>query len=134
MNKEENFNKNSACIQGEIDRLEKLLDAKQYQGFSIQIGVNYIQNKELARHLVSQDVIVPPCRIGDKVWVINPYGVRDLFQATVVGIVCELYSSSKVLIFKLFTDSYSCKGEVYGRTAFLTECAARAVLDKIYES
>jgi hypothetical protein len=52
------------------DRLVELLDKKQYHGNSTEVGVNYIQNTNLADHLLAEGVIALPCKFGQTVFVI----------------------------------------------------------------
>lgn len=50
------------------ERLIELLNDKQYHGNSTKLGVNYIQNSELADYLIEYGVIVPPCKVGDTLY------------------------------------------------------------------
>jgi hypothetical protein len=65
------------------DRLVELLDKKQYHGNSTEAGVNYIQNTNLADYLLSEGVIVPKVKIGDKLYAINAAQTRvNVYEVT----------------------------------------------------
>jgi hypothetical protein len=65
------------------DRLIELLDKKQYHGNSTEVGVNYIQNTNLADYLLSEGVIVPKVKIGDKLYAINAAQTRvNVYEVT----------------------------------------------------
>ena len=53
------------------DRLIELLDKVQSNGNATKAGINYIQNSTLADYLIENGVILPPCKVGDTVYVIG---------------------------------------------------------------
>lgn len=130
------------------DRLIELLN-KKYDHFCDQCGVNkdshYTEN--LADYLLENGVIVPPCKVGDKVWLIN--GQFDCLQRRFIKFVNEGYVkaikiSMKPMKIKIeypdVNDSKGrCKGADYsatsiGKTVFLTKVEAEQALSKLQAS
>ena len=113
------------------DRLIELLN-KKYDHFCDQCGVNkdsrYTHN--LAGYLLKNGVIVPPCKVGDTVYMIyNIPLVRGVVELTVENIViginpskCNLYckheSGSKDMFYK----------ESFGKVLFFTKEEAENAL------
>ena len=46
------------------EKLENLLDKKQHYGSATELGINYIQNSELADYLLDNIGSLPPCKLG----------------------------------------------------------------------
>lgn len=53
------------------NKLISLLDKKQYYGSATELGVNYIQNSEIADYLLNNIGSLPPCKLGDTFY--QPY-------------------------------------------------------------
>ena len=111
------------------DRLIELLDQEQHQGLSTETGVNYIPNSALADHLLANGVIVPPCPIGAKIYMLVtrkttsfefPNGKMQRIENQHTFIK-ETYLT-KSNFFKVIDD--------FGKTVFLTKEEAERELRK----
>ena len=122
------------------DRLIELLNTK-YDHWCDQCGVNKDSHytDSLADYLLANGVIVPPCKAGDKVWLINYQ--FDCLQRRFIEVVNEGYVKAikismkpmKITIeYPDINDSKGrCKGADYfakniGKTVFLTREEAEA--------
>lgn len=82
------------------------------------------ETSELADYLLENDVIVPPCKIGDKVWAIcNRGGVKRPQES----IVSDMYFTKNMEI--VIVARYVARG-IWGKTVFLTEEEAERALRK----
>ena len=84
------------------DRLIELLDQKQHQGNATATGINYIQNTELADHLLANGVIVPPVEVGGEIWVID----REDGEAVDISCVMFLAKSKGCIIATSWINDY----------------------------
>lgn len=75
----------------------------------------------IADHLLANGVIVPPCKVGDVIYVISP--LRGLEEKIVTGIE---QSSTKILYIRCFGSAYpNC---LIGKTVFLSREDAEKAL------
>lgn len=129
----------------ERDRLIELIDKKQYQGNANDLGRNYIQNYELADYLLANGVIIPPCKVGDTVFILDDVSYGEyVITEFCIGTLQELRAFAKCGIsgYKDIQDcpqhycgqefcstSFSCKD--FEKTVFLTrEEAEKALKEK----
>ena len=122
------------------DRLIELL-LKKYDHFCDQCGVNkdshYTDN--LADYLLANGVIVPPCKVGDKV-----YHIRESTCENVDGLytICEFYDEGMCAcktrcphihrIVECYVDMVNLPRvmEKWGKTIFLTKEEAEKALQR----
>ena len=121
------------------DRLIELIEQKQNGGWRFITGeyTTDVSNEYLADHLLANGVIVPPCKVGDKVYYVsenpinlsvNPY---TIYEADVVRIVTTKLGTSLVI---QIHNEYGCTEipniKDFGKTVFLTKEEAEAELEK----
>lgn len=110
----------------ERDRLIELLDKKQYYGSATGLGVNYIQNSELADYLLENGLIVPPCKVGDIVYkIINDKRVKKPYKCKVIGFWHSGDESCNNIhlahyVNGVFESSFSVPFTEIGKTVFFT--------------
>lgn len=84
-----------------------------------------------ADHLIAEGVIVPPCKVGDKVYKITRNKVKEC-EVVFVGISaderCSHFNFVENYADGTFKQSYSMVFEVIGKTVFLTKEEAEAKL------
>lgn len=120
------------------EKLKELLKVRKNEYLSGQGSPNFEEN--LADYLLANGVIVPPCKVGDTVWVCNQTAGK-VFKNTVIG----LYVCGK----SKFKNSIKCEyrnvlGEIshrkftfaqVGKNIFFTREEAEAALKGVnYES
>ena len=80
--------------------------------------------EEIADHLLANGVIVPPCKVGDKVYIIRRNKVKEC-EVVFVGISadkkCSHFNIVENYADGTFKQSYSMVFEVIGNTVFLTK-------------
>ena len=108
----------------ERERLIELLYQKQWQGNSIETGINYIENSTLADHLLANGVIVPPCKAGDKVYITASVS-KEIVESVVLG-VWMMEDNISIL-----TIHGSIHNNSLGKTVFLTKEDAEAKLKEL---
>jgi hypothetical protein len=110
------------------DRLIELLN-KKYDHFCDQCGVNkdshYTDN--LADYLIENGVIVPPCKVGDKVYIVAEV-TKKIIECTVIGVwICK--GNCSIITDHGVIYSLSLEG-----TVFLTREEAEQELGKLQAS
>ena len=116
------------------ERLIEILN-KKYDHFCDQCGVNkdshYTEN--LADYLLDNGVVVPPCKVGSKVYKITRNQVKEC-EVTFVGISaderCSHFNFVENYADGTFYKSYSMVFDVIGKTVFLTREEAERALRK----
>lgn len=114
------------------DRLTRLIDGFV---FGTQIAVNSIEwnsakVKELADYLIANGVIVPPCNVGDHVFVVYGLGVQ---HTSVSSMKIEPEDAHLAFILKCMVSQGGARFEefLFGKTVFLTcEEAKKALKDR----
>ena len=85
--------------------------------------------EEIADYLLENGVIVPPCKVGDKVYVIEDWGYSKFLEETEVGAISiqgtndfskELWEDCRGGLIGAFAD--------FGKTVFLTREEAEKAL------
>lgn len=104
------------------DRLIELLNHK-YDHYCDQCGVNkdshYTEN--LADYLIENGVIVPPCKVGDKIYIVAEI-TNKIIECTVIGVwICEGNCS-------IITDHGTIYSLSLEKTVFLTREEAEKAL------
>lgn len=84
----------------------------------------------VADYLLANGVIVPPCKVGDAVYVIYDNKVIK-GKADALDIVVEEGSTEYVVGAKFFCQISMCKGFAFGRNVFLTKEDAEAKLKEM---
>lgn len=79
-------------------------------------------NEKLADYLLANGVIVPPCKVGDVIYVISP--LRGLEEKIVTGIE---QSSTKTLYIRSFGSAHP--NYLIGKTVFLSREDAEKALE-----
>lgn len=112
------------------EKLIELLDNVQYQGNATEVGINYIQNGDIADYLLEKGVVVLPIKIRDTVYTtyggnLSKYEVKSL----VINDFCwaKLFNEEYVAEYKLIK---SCISFDLGRTVFLTKEEAEKALER----
>jgi hypothetical protein len=106
--------------------LVELLNQKQHYGTSVEVGVNYVQNTTLADHLLANGVIVPPCKVGQKVY----YPIRHTNEVAQLFVREIVYTSSKI---QFYASYLVFTVDAIGKTVFLTREEAEKVLKEAEE-
>ena len=75
----------------------------------------------LADHLLDNGVIVPPCKVGDKLYIVADVS-KKIIECTIIGV--WLYEHSCMVI----TDSGTIHNKSFGKTVFLTKEEAEQAL------
>lgn len=116
------------------ERLIELIESARYWGSGT--------SAEIADYLLANGVIVPPCKVGDRVYVFKQYGriakgiVQSIHQNLVGGkqgrwivtVWCNnYYANSKKAGFECGTHLYL-PFDDFGKTVFLTREAAKQAL------
>ena len=118
----------------EREKLIELIDDYIYG-----VDVNHWYSEELdeglADHLLSNGVIVPPCKVGDKVWFLNPhYSIAMKRNAIYEAKVVRVYVEKKnvlCLALQVKNDMGTTEyGHItdFGKTVFLTKEEAKKAL------
>lgn len=106
------------------DRLIELISQIQYMG-----GLE----SRLAEHLLANGVILPPCKVGDKVYKITRNKVKEC-EVVFIGISakekCSYFNFVENYADGTFYKSYSMDFDVIGKTVFLTREEAERKLRK----
>ncbi len=94
-------------------------------------GKTYQTVQNIADHLLANGVIVPPCKVGDKVYKISRNKVKEC-EVVFVGISadekCSHFNFVENYADGTFYKSYSMVFDVIGKTVFLTKEEAEAKL------
>ena len=78
--------------------------------------------EELADHLLTNGVIVPPCNVGDTVWVIDcGLKIERLRGCEVISVVMDKYSSYVVVEEKAYKRRWSYQFSDFGQLVFLNK-------------
>ena len=97
------------------DRLIELISQVQYMG-----GLE----GKLADHLLANGVIVPPCKVGDAVYIVAGIS-QSIVECVVIG--CWTFGNKSSII----TDYGSIHNDSIGKTVFLTKEEAEAKLKEM---
>ena len=85
----------------------------------------------IAKHLLANGVIVPPCNVGDKVYKITRNKVKEC-EVVFIGISadekCSYFNFVENYADGTFMKSYSMVFDVIGKTIFLTREEAKRAL------
>lgn len=97
-----------------------------------------VRVENIADYLISNGVIVPPCKIGDTVYYVYHGWMSDSYvtEATVCGISAEIYErKNKCVYLKIIykdLDGNSDRAEsIFGSRVFLTEKEAEIKLKEL---
>ena len=120
---------NSMTNDKQRERLVELLE----QAHHTNINLLDFEKKLVADHLLANDVVVPPCKIGDIVWYINKHPHISLFKnsvykAEVVRIVTTALGTSLVIQIKSEGCCEIPNITDWGKTVFLTREEAEQAL------
>lgn len=114
------------------DRLIEILKCAPLCGrrFDVQYSDGTIAH--IADHLIANGVILPPCKVGDKVWVINK---KDIYDCSVYGISIDYKSAWFTFlcggVFPEFKEKKIYYLTEFGQAVFLTrEEAEKALAEK----
>ena len=93
--------------------------------------------EEYAEELVNQGAILPPCKVGDKVYKITRNKVKEC-EVVFVGISaderCSHFNFVENYADGTFKQSYSMVFEVIGKTVFLTKEEAEEKLKELKDN
>ena len=103
------------------DRLMDLLFPASADLYENKIGI-----PELADHLIANGVIVPPCKVGDKIYRIVSGG---MFEWEIVCI--QVYEDGFLFIDD--SDNF-CSDDDFGKTVFLTKEEAEQKLKELSDN
>lgn len=86
--------------------------------------------EELADYLLENGVIVPPCKVGDKVYVVDYTRFGNMiFECTIEEISHFTYGTYYYLNWGLHIPRFkACKEDSFGKTVFFTKEEAEAKL------
>lgn len=102
------------------DRLIELM----HEFFGVDPMYYGVDADALADHLIAEGVIVPPCKVGDKVYKITRNKVKEC-EVVFVGISaderCSHFNFVENYADGTFKQSYSMVFEVIGKTVFRTK-------------
>ena len=109
------------------DRLIELINHKQCYGSPVEYGVKSVSNETIADYLIENGVILPPCKVGDKVY------FDTYLHGDSVGV-----QSHKVINVKYVITTEPSKGGIgaeipdyaFGKTVFLTREEAEKALER----
>jgi hypothetical protein len=106
------------------DRLIELIELHSDDRLSKHIPMT---SEGLADYLLAKGVIVPPCKVGDKVYVVDKADIKKpIKQRIVSGFEIGLVYMIKTL--DTMWQSYSYHFEQFGKTVFLTREEAKQAL------
>lgn len=92
---------------------------------------------DLADHLLANGVIVPPCKVGDKVYKITRNKVKEC-EVVFIGISakekCSYFNFVENYADGTFYKSYSMDFDVIGKTVFLTREEAERKLKELKDN
>lgn len=105
------------------ERLIELIDGFV---FGTQIAVNSVEwdstkVKELADHLLANGVIVPPCKVGDTLWIL--FTVEKTIESREIESIMQRQKSWTIRFTNgdCFTVWDNAENEYFGKTVFLTK-------------
>lgn len=104
------------------DGLIELLN-KKYDHFCDQCGINKDSHYtgSLADYLLANGVIVPPCKVGDKVYIVAEV-TNKIVECTVIGVwICDGNCS-------IITNQGTIHNKSIGKTAFFNKAEAEKTL------
>ena len=105
------------------DRLIELLSATHTETDDYKEQAR-LHDEYIADHLLANGVIVPPCKVGDKLYIIATVS-KDIVESVVIG----LWIADEV--FSILTIHGTIVGENLGKTIFLTKEEAEAKLKEM---
>ncbi len=94
----------------------------------IELLQDYLYSEQIADHLLANGVIVPPCKVGDKVWFVVEYESKHFLDE---GEVESIYKDNGGVWVSSRYDSglhYHHKESDFCKTVFLTKEEAEAKL------
>ena len=110
---------------------ERLIKLLYHKIFPLSFGRNCIEY--FADSLLESGVIVPPCKVGDKVYKISRNKVKEC-EVVFIGISadekCSYFNFVENYADGTFYRSYSMVFDVIGKTIFLTKEEAEKALAK----
>ena len=116
------------------DRLVELLEEAKLKAHGTLGSMNNGFGAWYADHLVANGVIVPPCKVGDKVYKISRNKVKEC-EVVFVGISadekCSYFNFIENYADGTFYKSYSMVFGVIGKTIFLTKEEAEQKLKEM---
>lgn len=92
----------------------------------IELLGDYLYSEQIADHLIANGVILPPCKVGDKVWLINNPREYEVLNFHWTG---QILWATLILIEEP-TIMREIQTTHFGKTVFLTEQEAREALRK----
>lgn len=93
-----------------------------FNGDEYQVEVTEEYARHIADHLLANGVIVPPCKVGDRVWAVRDYKGHKHAQE---GIVSEMFFTSDM---KLMIVVKAIARGFWGKTVFLSREEAKKAL------
>lgn len=112
------------------ERLIELIGKEQEHGVTGYANFPTISNKELADHLIANGVILPPCKVGQTVYLIPTYGGKP-YCGIVQDKVQMIGITSRGVHIKARSHHDHNKMYMLGKTVFLTrEDAEKALKER----
>lgn len=113
--------------EAERKRLIELLSDHTDNAFNTSEEKRFIETTtvgEVADHLLDNGVIVPPCKVGDKV-----YKIVDMSHTACNSFITKETVEPYAVIYANVMGGYSCiPFEAFGKTVFLSEAEAKYAL------
>ena len=112
---------------------EKLIELTQIS-LNENIGKSCRLAENIADYLLANGVIVPPCKVGDKVYIIRKNKISYVKECEVVFVgisadkKCSYFNFVENYADGTFKKSYSMVFDVIGKTVFLTKEEAEKAL------
>ena len=110
---------------------ERLIEILRKSGASFEKALP----EEIADHLLSNGVIVPPCKVGDKVYYFShrPFNMslqaNTIYEADVIRIVTSRFGTSLIIqIHNKYGVTETPEMSSFGKTVFLTREEAEKAL------
>lgn len=114
----------------ERERLIDLInDVKDiYPTIPIINGIRQDSSEVIADHLLSNGVIVPPCKVGDIVWFVRNIGDKSREKITETSIEKVVLKKTGLYIKLDCNSMYETSCNSIGKTVFLTKSQAEEAL------
>ena len=112
------------------DRLIEIITEVENTDVFLHSGTYFteMETKVLADHLLDNGVVVPPCKVGDRVWAIRDYKGHKHAQE---GIVSEMFFTRDM---ELMIVVKSIARGLWGKTVFLSREEAERALEEVQNS
>lgn len=119
------------------DRLIELIDQKQVYGIDQYQPESHntylLDNDELADHLLDNGVIVPPCKVGDKVYYLTTVDTEKELNATEIfegNVLSVAFDGKDIWVCAKYTNGlyYYHTADKFGKEVFLMRMGAEKAL------